>query len=339
MNLHAPKVSIVSLVYNQAKFLPERIESVLSQTFQDFEWIIVDDYSTDGSQQILLSQLQDNPHVSHLVLHDHNWGCYESFNHALSLTQGEYIYHAAGDDICEKGFLEVCVDFLDKHPTAGLVHTRCQWIDGDGQRLKRTVKYSFLKTDYFHSGRDEFQQLIMDNYIEGPSVMFRRDCYTSLGETDTSFVRAADWEYWLRICTKYDIGYIAAPIAYRRWHGANLTASSYVSPREATESHRIIQKIFSSPAVAGWGLAHLKRRALRDWSQRLFGRCRRQALQRDFRLVFETLRLAASYDKHLWREPRLYAFAPIWLAIALIPRPLIPKMEAWWRSRQVYTLR
>ena len=101
-----PTVSVIIPNYNHAPFLKQRIESVLNQSFQDFEMILIDDCSTDGSREIIESY-RNNPHVSHIVYNDSNSGsAFLQWNKGIELAKGDWIWVAESDDYAEPTFLE-----------------------------------------------------------------------------------------------------------------------------------------------------------------------------------------------------------------------------------------
>ena len=116
----APKVSVIVPNYNHRPYLTRRIESILNQTFTDFELILLDDCSKDGSQQ-LLESYAGNPKVSQIVLNQQNSGStFAQWKRGLALARGEYVWIAESDDFAEPTFLETLVAQLDAHPEAAM---------------------------------------------------------------------------------------------------------------------------------------------------------------------------------------------------------------------------
>lgn len=126
------KVSVLMPVYNGAQYLQEAIDSILGQTYKDFEFVIIDDGSTDESAVIIANNAaKDNRIVS--LRNENNLGICVALNKGLDISKGEYIVRMDCDDISEQNRLEVQVAFMDSHPEFGLVGSKIR-IFGDGIR-------------------------------------------------------------------------------------------------------------------------------------------------------------------------------------------------------------
>ena len=126
-----PKVTVGIPVYNGAKYIAETIESILIQTFQDFELIISDNASTDATEEICRSYASKDTRIRY-YRNDQNIGLSRNFNRIFQLATGTYVKLTSADDLCAPEFLERCVSFLDQHPSAVLCYTKIQIIDGEG---------------------------------------------------------------------------------------------------------------------------------------------------------------------------------------------------------------
>ena len=139
MNLQ-PTVSVILPNYNHAPFLKERIDSILAQTYQDFELILLDDCSTDNSVA-LLQTYADNPHVSALVCNEANTGnTFLQWDKGIRLARGRYIWIAESDDVAHPQFLEATVSALDARRDAVMCLTGSILIDDRSRRLKRPAR-------------------------------------------------------------------------------------------------------------------------------------------------------------------------------------------------------
>lgn len=129
------KVSVIVPCYNHARFLKQRIDSILNQTYQDFELILLDDHSTDDSYSICLSY-KDNPHVVHVETNKQNSGKpFKQWEKGIRLAKGEYIWIAESDDYAGKEFLSNTVCLLDQHPEARLCLTGSYIVDEKGESI------------------------------------------------------------------------------------------------------------------------------------------------------------------------------------------------------------
>lgn len=125
------KVSIIVPNYNYLKYLPQRLDSVFKQTFTDYEVILLDDSSTDGSAEYLREQAICHPQVTHCVLNEKNTGNpFMQWEKGISLSRGEYIWIAESDDYCKPDFLERMVSLLDTNPDASYAMCGSNLVDG-----------------------------------------------------------------------------------------------------------------------------------------------------------------------------------------------------------------
>ena len=142
-----PKVSVIVPNYNYGRFLPQRLESILSQTFQNMEIILLDDCSTDNSQAVL-SQYATHPLVSRIVFNEKNSGSpFAQWRKGIDLAQGEYVWIAESDDYCEPTLLATLVRALDQYPTASIAFAGAVLVDENGKPTGREF-------DYWHRHED-----------------------------------------------------------------------------------------------------------------------------------------------------------------------------------------
>ncbi len=198
-----PRVSVIMPVFNAAPFLREAIASVLAQDFSDFELIVVNDGSTDASENIV-HEFQD-PRI-HVVNNSRNMGIVESLNTGVRQARGEYIARMDADDVCVNTRFSKQVDFLDGHPEIAVLATRIQLIDEKGLELpdwKADVRTT--------SHRSIWRYMAFANCIAHPSVMIRSKVLKEHGYR-TERARAEDYDLWLRLL---DAGYNFSKIPER----------------------------------------------------------------------------------------------------------------------------
>jgi glycosyltransferase involved in cell wall biosynthesis len=207
-----PKVSVVMSVYNGEKYLREAVDSVLGQTFRGFEFIIVDDGSTDRTWAVL--QSYDDPRIVPLR-NEENIGLTQSLNKALAVASGEYIARMDADDVSLPERLEKQVAYLDAHPEVGLLGT---WVEIMGERgerlsvLRRPMDPPFIKWS-----------LLFDNYLFHSTVMYRRSLVEKLGGYNTSRY-AQDYDLWSRMSFETQIAKLPEALVRWRRHTAGITA-------------------------------------------------------------------------------------------------------------------
>ncbi len=209
--MQRPKVAVLMAVYNGENHLHAAINSILAQTYKNFEFIIIDDGSTDQTKTIL-SAIQD-PRVR--FTHQENMGLAASLNRGIDLTDCTYIARQDHDDISDIRRLEKQVKYLDDHPNCALLGTSAYIL-----RDNRLISHAH---DHPVSSHVLKYELLFNNPFVHSSVMFRKDVVKELGGYSTSPNRQPpeDYELWSRISRKYDIANIAQRLLiYRETPGS-----------------------------------------------------------------------------------------------------------------------
>jgi glycosyltransferase involved in cell wall biosynthesis len=211
--MSAPTVSVVMSAYNEERYLGSAMESLLDQTFDDFEVIVVDDGSKDRTPEILASY--DDPRVR--VVRQENRGLIASLNRGVDLAQGRYIARMDGDDIAYPERLARQVAFLDAHPDVGLLGTAFDEIDGDG----RVIGCRRYPTE----DADLRRILIRYNPFFHSSVMMRRELLQRVGGyiEAPDLVLVEDYDLWFRLARVTRLAGLPDVLVARRYHGGNLS--------------------------------------------------------------------------------------------------------------------
>jgi glycosyltransferase involved in cell wall biosynthesis len=209
------KVSILLPVYNGEKFLREAIESILSQTFTDFEFIIMDDGSTDGTSAILdhYERLDDRIHIHH---HEHQ-GLIASLNRGCHIAQGKYLARMDADDVSLPERLAKQVEYLEAHPEVGVLGCGVQVIDGDRKKIRIfqfPAEHGVLRFRLCF-----FNALTLAH----PAVMMRRELLERVGGYNPDMVHSEDYELWSRLCGLTRMSNLRDTLFYLRKHESNLT--------------------------------------------------------------------------------------------------------------------
>lgn len=242
-----PKVSVVIPNYNHARFLRKRIDSVLQQTFQDFELILLDDCSTDDSRSILSSYAAD-PRVT-IEFNDANSGStFKQWNKGVRLALGEYVWIAESDDYADPRFLERLVAVLDADPRVVFVNCRSWRVDADGQvngyadSYLETVDPEKWTKDFNVDGREECRQYFVrvNAVCNASSVLFRRAVYECVGGADENLRFCGDWKLWASMALTGRVAYLSEPLNYYRTHSATVTEGSSQQGLAATEYLRVV---------------------------------------------------------------------------------------------------
>lgn len=257
-----PLVSVIIPVYNGEKYLKEAIESVLNQTFQDFELIIVDDCSTDGSYKIIDAFAQKYPKKIKVIKHSKNKGCpAASRNTGIKHAKGRYIAFLDQDDIWRSDKLEKQIKVIEQSPDIGLVVTNALVYDNSakkylGRNWKTIKKFSVM---------DKTQRLLKKNFIlTGSMALVRKDFFDRYGLLDENFKIADDYDLWFRISRHYQIHLIEEPLTV--WRKTNtstsfneknmLTDTVYFYKKRDKEGYKSNNFGYYSMRLANYYLAH-----------------------------------------------------------------------------------
>ena len=212
-----PRVSIVMPVLNGKRFIAEAIASIVAQTYRNYELVLVDDGSTDGTHDEVERFL---PHLTlTYVCHTENQGIARSVNDGISKSSGELIAFLDHDDSWLPNFLETQIGYLQQHPDVGMVHSDFQTTDVDGNVLEASVfrcRNLTAPTGYI------FPRLFMSNGICANTVLIRRECLTRFGGFDQR-LHWGDYHLWLRIARHYKIGFVPQVLTRYRQHAMQST--------------------------------------------------------------------------------------------------------------------
>jgi glycosyltransferase involved in cell wall biosynthesis len=230
MENKAPKVSVLIPSYNYVKYLQEAIDSVLAQSYTDYELIVVDNCSTDNTIEIVNRYIHKDSRVK-LHINETNIGMYPNYNQALLLASGKYIKFLNADDKFHPNILEKFVDILETNPHLALV-TSARQNFGSDDTVHRSKFIGLQKAEDII-----LEALDKGNFIGEPTtVMFRRTNLT-LGLFDTSLLMFADYDMWLRQLSKGDIYFCEEVLSYFRQHDTQGTKTLGADIDKRTFNH------------------------------------------------------------------------------------------------------
>ncbi len=198
-----PTITVVALCYNHSRYVIDCLESIRTQTFQDFELIITDDCSSDGSPLIIESWASANGVKYSFIKHSENRGLCRTLNEALALAKGRYLAMVATDDVWLPEKLERQFNELELlPPSVGVLYSDAFQIDENGELLEGMFIASHRKIDFYPQG-NVFDSIATANFIPAMSTMVRMECFQKIGNYDESLI-FEDWDMWLRISSKFD---------------------------------------------------------------------------------------------------------------------------------------
>lgn len=194
-----PKISVLMPVYNGEKFLKKSIQSVLKQNFNDFEFLILDDGSTDESLLIIKKYARIDKRIR-VIKNKKNLGIQRTLNKGIRLSEGEYIARIDSDDLwCNENKLKEQIFFLEKNSEYGLIGTAMILIDEEGKELSRV--------NYPQTDNAIREKILMASQFAHPSVLIRRKALDQVGfySEDKKYKHIEDYELWLRLGSKYKL--------------------------------------------------------------------------------------------------------------------------------------
>jgi glycosyltransferase involved in cell wall biosynthesis len=227
-----PRVSVIIPAHNSIKYLPSSLESVFQQTFTDWEILIINDGSTDGTEQCA-SKIED-PRVR-FVSQPHQ-GVSIARNHGINLSKGEYIAFLDADDLWEATKLEKQVNYLDNHLDVGLIYAWTAFVDATAKPTGRISSSSA-------EGKIWLKLLEDETIPSASTVMIRRDCLDYVGMFAPNLTHAEDLELWVRIASKYSVAVIKEVLTQYRQHGGNTSKNR---EKMLQGLHRVIEQVFTS---------------------------------------------------------------------------------------------
>jgi glycosyltransferase involved in cell wall biosynthesis len=238
-----PKVSILLPNLNNRPYLEERIRTIMSQTFRDWELIIVDNYSDDGAWEFFKEWAKKDSRIN--ISQAPRKGMYANWNNCIRLAKGEYIYIATSDDTMIPHFLERMVDALDEHPECDLAHCKLRIIDEDNNISNQKLWDNFFTVRYFgdlinqthirkapHDGVLHFSGITV--YTSITQLLIRGSLFARIGLFLENYGSMADYEWVMRATLVADTVHIPEYLATWRLHSVQATSDDRTNTAKAS---------------------------------------------------------------------------------------------------------
>lgn len=222
-----PRVSVVMPVYNSEKYLRQAVDSILDQSFQDFELIAVNDCSTDASLEIL--QSYKDPRIR-IISNEKNSGSAASINRALELARAEYGAHMDADDAANPSRLQRQVRFLEEHPEVALVGSYAVFIDDEGR--------GFVTWEVPVDNVVIQRTLLEKNCFVHSSFMYRIEHVKSIGAYRPAFKYTLDYDLLLRLAEQHPLANIPEPLVAYRVHANQVSLKKLAAQRRLANTAR-----------------------------------------------------------------------------------------------------
>ena len=298
-----PAVSIIIPVYNAEKYLAETLESVLAQTFQDFEIILVDDGSTDGTSEII-DKFSDRA----ICLKNDHRGPASSRNLGLEAARGSLVAFLDADDLWLPTKLEKQVAVMRAQPQYGLITCDASMFCESGVIATSSKAQQPIATGYV------LRQLLLSNWVGTSCAMVRRECFEKVGRFDhETFVWGEDWMMWLKIAAEYPVYFLDEPLVQYRVHAKSY--SRVTADKHFQDLLYNLEKLEKEPSFAS--RLHLTREA----KYRLCCRAAWEDMQHlRFPRARERFRQAINFKWHGLK-------AWLLLAVALLPPTILKRIK------------
>jgi len=260
-----PKISVLMAAYNEEKYIQEAIQSIIEQTYQNWEVVVVDDNSQDRTQELLQQFMQNNPDKIHIHRNDKNMGLAASLNIGTKHCTGKYIARMDADDICKPYRFLKQIEILESHPEIALVSGAIEYIDDDGNVFGRTYPITLPK---------KIQKKIngCGNIIVHPAVMMRKDVLVGCGGYCEGLFTGQDRHLWMKFLRKgYQLAMLPEPmISYR------VSGKAISNQMKSKEQNRLMKDIITYDDPPRELLEALRREADKNKVQGLSPNLRRK---------------------------------------------------------------
>lgn len=209
-----PIISIIIPTYNRERLIARSVKSVLNQTYQDFEIIIVDDASTDNTRELVAGF---NDERIRYVRHEENKGEAAARNTGIKAARGDYIAYQDSDDEWFPEKLARQIKLLeDASPEVGVIYTGFWKTENHGRTY---IPFSWVN----QKNGDIHKELLKGNFIGSPVVLIKRECFSKVGLFDERLRNLVDWEMWLRISKHYHFRCVDEPLVVAHYDSDNVS--------------------------------------------------------------------------------------------------------------------
>lgn len=246
----APVISVIIPNYNHSRYLDQRLDSILKQTYQNFEIIILDDCSTDNSCEVI-EKYRNNPKVSSIVYNESNSGStFKQWDKGFALAKGDYIWIAESDDFCDYRFLEISVKQMISNPANVLVYCSSQFVDSDGLVInpilpdrKKAINIKNFIRDYM---------CFTNSISNAGSAIFKKDILFKITEEYKEYKAAGDKMFWIQIAEHGKVVYIDSPLNYFRQHLIKVSPGKMRNGTTLREEFQIYKYLCKAGHIKGF---------------------------------------------------------------------------------------
>jgi glycosyltransferase involved in cell wall biosynthesis len=237
-----PQVSIIVPNYNHAAYLPQRIDSLLAQTCQDFELILLDDCSTDASVEVL-ERYRGHPRVAHIVANTANSGStFQQWDRGVALARGEYVWIAESDDWSEPTQLQAMLDGIAGDPDCVLSYCQAYFI-GEGGRINWQSRHGML-SEVIDGAQWVRDYMAPTSLYNASMALWRRDCYARIPRDFIGYRFCGDWLFWAELARLGKVHVSGRLLNYYRQHATTVSAGVFRSGRSLVEELQALAHMY-----------------------------------------------------------------------------------------------
>lgn len=259
-------VSVIIPNYNHAKYLDLRIQSVLNQTYDNYEVIILDDKSPDnGASVSVINKYRCNSKVSHIIINEENSGStFKQWQKGFDFAKGDYIWIAESDDFCETNFLETLMTEALNHPSATLLFAKSQRVNSEGKMIspieseKRGFIAEFLhlsRTRLFDGRQFVLRYMAIGNGIPNASAcILKKSVLRNIPQDYMDYKAAGDKLFWIYIALCGNVIRVETPLNYFRQHDNKVTPKKFYEGVTPREDYDIYCHLKNNLILSGWRL-------------------------------------------------------------------------------------
>lgn len=309
-----PHVSVVIPTYNRAHLVGRTIESLVAQSFQDWDLLVVDDASSDETVDVVKGYCQRDDRIR-LMVNEQNLGLTRNWNHCLEMAAGPLVELLQSDDLIDADYLELVSRFFDEHPQVGFVAASCRYIDADG---KTTDPGSPRPPKLCRAGDEAVTALLSGGWPHVSSIVMRRECYERLGTFNQKIWHGPDGEMFTRLASQYDIYHFGEVHTSFRRHGTNMGVLEYLRDdflETDMYKKRLTWGYLSSEGRRVLGVDNLSTYLAKDAAHTALTGVPLMVAYGRYDLGRSYFRQALKIDGQCWRSPRF------WKALGLLLAP------------------
>lgn len=246
-----PLVSVIIPCYNHARFLPERMESVLGQTYRNFEVIILDDCSSDNSREVI-EQYRTDPHVTNIVYNEQNSGSpFKQWHKGIGLAKGDIIWIAESDDSCGKDLLSELVPIYVNN-NCSLAFARSLRMDEEGHIHGKVEYQNDLSESINMSGRRFIESYLYEKNLvmNASSAIFCKKAALKADKQYMEYKGSGDWLFWIEIAEQGNVSFLDKPLNHFRLHSCNTTLKQNQQGQSFAENKQIFDYLVNNNLIS-----------------------------------------------------------------------------------------